>query len=84
MFFHPLLALFLDPLSLVSQKADERSYSFWTLSSYWSFIDAHARTIFDDMIGSNFEHSVDCPESHRISTRCDVPLAILGHNPLFY
>ena len=36
------------------------NYSFWTLSSYWSFmIDAHARTIYDDMVGWTFEHSVD-------------------------
>ena len=47
-------------------------------------IDAHARTIFDDMVGSTFEHSVDYPESLQISTRCDVPLSILGHIPLFY
>ena len=46
-------------------------------------IDAHARTIFDDMVGSNFEHSVDCPESLRISTRCDVPLAVRGISPYF-
>ena len=46
-------------------------------------IDAHARTISDDMVGSTFEHSVDYPESLRISTRCDVPLTILGHIPLF-
>ena len=47
-------------------------------------IDAHAHTIYDDMVGSNFEHNVDYLESLRISTRCDVPLAILGHSPLFY
>ena len=47
-------------------------------------IDAHARTISDDMVGSTFEHSVDCLESLWISTRCDVPLAILRHIPLFY
>ena len=59
-----------------------RSYSFWTLSSYWSFmIDARARTIYDDMVGLTFEHSVDCLESLRISTRCDVPISILGHIP---
>ena len=47
-------------------------------------IDTHARTISDDMDGSTFEHSIDCPESLRISTQCDVPLAILGNIPLFY
>ena len=47
-------------------------------------IDTHARTISDDMVGSTFKHSGDCPESLQISTRCDVPLAILGHIPLFY
>ena len=47
-------------------------------------IDAHARIIYDDMVGSTFGHSVDCLESLRISTRCDVPLAIIGHIPLFY
>ena len=44
-------------------------------------IDAHAHTISDDMVGSTFEQSVDCPESLRISTRCDVPLSILRHIP---
>ena len=64
---------------------DERSYLFWTLSSYWSFmIDTHARTISDDMDGSTFEHNVDCLESLRIFTRCYVPLSILGQIPLFY
>ena len=47
-------------------------------------IDAHARTISDDMVGSTVEHSVNCLESLQISTRCDVPLAILGHIPIFY
>ena len=47
-------------------------------------IDAHACTISDDMVGSTFEHNVECLESLRISTRCDVPLAILGDIPLFY
>ena len=47
-------------------------------------IDARARTIFDDMVGLTFEHNVDYLESLRISTRCHVPLAILGHSPLFY
>ena len=47
-------------------------------------IDTHACTISDDMDGSTFEHSVDYLESIRIFTRCDVPLAILGHIPLFY
>ena len=47
-------------------------------------IDAHARTISDDTVGLTFEHNVDFPESLRISTQCDVPLAILGHIPLFY
>ena len=66
-------------------STDRRSYSFWTLSSYWSFmIDTLARTIYDDMDGSTFKHSVNCLESLRISTRCDVPLAILGQIPLFY
>ena len=47
-------------------------------------IDAHARTISDDMVGSTIEHSVDCLESLWISTQCDVLLTILGHIPLFY
>ena len=47
-------------------------------------IDTHARTISDDMVGLTIEHSVGCPESLQISTRCDVPLTILGHIPLFY
>ena len=47
-------------------------------------IDTHARTIYDDMNGSIFEHGVDCLESLQISTRYDVPLSILGHIPLFY
>ena len=47
-------------------------------------IDAHARTISDDMIGSTFEHSVDCLDSLRISIEYDVLLAILRHIPLFY
>ena len=47
-------------------------------------IDEHACTISDDMVGLTFEHIVDCLESLWISTRCDVPLAILGHIPLFY
>ena len=46
-------------------------------------IDTHAHTIFDDMDGSTFEHNVDCPEPLRIFTRCDAPLTILGHIPLF-
>ena len=55
------------------------------MGSHWAFmIDTHARIISDDMDGSTFEPSVDYPESLRISTRCDVPLAILGHIPLFY
>ena len=69
----------------MASLADERSYSFWTLSSYWSFmIDTHARNISDDMVGSTIKHSIDCLESLWISTRCDVSLAILGHIPLFY
>ena len=40
------------------------------LSSHWAFtIDMHARTIFENMDSSTFEHSVDCVESLRISTR---------------
>ena len=42
-------------------------------------IDTHARIISDDMNGSAFEYGLDCPKSLRISTRCDVPLPILGH-----
>ena len=39
------------------------------LSSHRAFmIDMHARTIYDDMDSSTFEHSVDCVESLRIST----------------
>ena len=54
------------------------------LSSCWSFmINTHTRIISNDMDGSTFEHIVDCLESLRISTRCDVPLAILGHIPSF-
>ena len=41
-------------------------------------------TICDDMDSSNFEHSVDCVESLWISTRCDVPLAILRHILIFH
>ena len=47
-------------------------------------INTHAHTISDDMNGSTFEHSVDCPESLQKPTQCDVLLAILGHIPLFY
>ena len=55
------------------------------MGSYWVFIiDTHAHTISDDMDGLTFEHNVYCPESLQISTRRDVPLAILGHIPLFY
>ena len=46
-------------------------------------IDTHARTISNDMNGSNFEHNVACLESLRISTRCDVSLAIRGISPYF-
>ena len=47
-------------------------------------IDTHAHIIPDDMDGSTFEHNVDCLESPRISTRCDVPLSILGLILLFH
>ena len=53
------------------------------MGSHWAFmIDTHALTISNDMDGSTFEHTVDCPESLRISTQCDVPPAILGHTLL--
>ena len=53
------------------------------MGSHWAFmIDTYARTIFVDMDGSTFEHSFDCLELLRISTRCDVPPAILGHTLL--
>ena len=54
------------------------------MGSHWAFtIDTHAHTIFDDMDGSTFEHSVDCLEPLWISTRCDAPLTKLGHIPYF-
>ena len=54
------------------------------MGSYWVFIiDTHARNIYDDMDGSTFEHNVYCPESLQISTRRDVPLAILEPIPYF-
>ena len=46
-------------------------------------IYTHACAISDDMVGSTFKHSVNCPKSLWISTRCDVLLAILGHVPYF-
>ena len=46
-------------------------------------IDAHARTISDNMVGSTFKHNVNFPESLWISTQCGVLLAILKHIPLF-
>ena len=50
------------------------------MGSYWSFIiDAHACTISDVMVSLTVEHNVDYPKSLQISTRYDVPLAILRH-----
>ena len=46
-------------------------------------MDTYARTIFDDMDGSTFEHSVDCPKKLWISTRCDSPLTIPNICPYF-
>ena len=55
------------------------------MGSHWAFmIDTYAHTISNDMDRLTFEHNVDCSESLQISTRCDVPLSILGHIPLFY
>ena len=54
------------------------------LSPNWSFmINAHARTISDGMVGSTFEHNVDCLEPLHISTRCDFHLPYYGISPYF-
>ena len=47
-------------------------------------IDTHAHIISDDMDSSASEHNVDCLESIRIVTRCDVPLAIIGQILVFH
>ena len=45
-------------------------------------MDTYARTIFDDMDGSTFEHSVDCPKQLWISTRCDSHLPYRTYVPI--